>query len=79
MRPRGYAESHIPGAVWLDNNAIRIANRPPTFLPTPAEFADLMARLGIGNTTPVIAYDERGGVYADLHRQQLLEDELDAV
>lgn len=64
MRPRGYAESHIPGAVWLDNNAIRIANRPPAFLPTPAEFADLMARLGISNTTRVIAYDERGGIYA---------------
>src|SRR5262245_34025688 len=64
MRPRGYAEGHIPGAVWLDNNAIRIANRPPTFLPTPAEFADLMARMGISNTTRVIAYDERGGIYA---------------
>ena len=64
LRPRGYAEGHIPGAVWLDNNAIRIANRPPTFLPTPAEFEDLMARLGISNTTRVIAYDERGGIYA---------------
>jgi thiosulfate/3-mercaptopyruvate sulfurtransferase len=64
LRPRGYAEGHIPGAVWLDNNAIRIANRPPTFLPTPAEFEDLMARLGISSTTRVIAYDERGGIYA---------------
>lgn len=64
MRPRGYADGHIPGAVWLDNNAIRIANRPPTFLPTPAEFEELMARLGIGNATRVIAYDERGGIYA---------------
>lgn len=64
MRPRGYAESHIPGAVWLDNNAIRIAKRPPTFLPTPEEFAELMGRLGIGNNTRVIAYDERGGIYA---------------
>jgi thiosulfate/3-mercaptopyruvate sulfurtransferase len=64
MRPRGYAESHVPGAVWLDNNAIRIAKRPPTFLPTPAEFTDLMARLGISNATRVIAYDERGGIYA---------------
>ena len=34
MRPRGYAEGHIPGAVWLDNNAIRMPDRPPTFLPT---------------------------------------------
>src|SRR5262245_21885612 len=64
LRPRGYGDGHIPGAVWLDNNAIRIANRPPTFLPTPAEFEDLMARLGIGNNTRVIAYDERGGIYA---------------
>jgi thiosulfate/3-mercaptopyruvate sulfurtransferase len=64
LRPRGYADGHIPGAVWLDNNAIRIANRPPTFLPTPAEFQDLMASLGISNTTRVIAYDERGGIYA---------------
>ena len=64
LRPRGYADSHIPEAVWLDNNAIRVANRPPTFLPTPAEFQELMARLGISNTTRVIAYDERGGIYA---------------
>jgi thiosulfate/3-mercaptopyruvate sulfurtransferase len=64
MRPRGYGDAHIPGAVWLDNNAIRIANRPPSFLPTPAEFEELMARLSISNTTRVIAYDERGGIYA---------------
>ncbi len=64
MRPRGYGDAHIPGAVWLDNNAIRIANRPPSFLPTPAEFEELMARLGISNATRVIAYDERGGIYA---------------
>lgn len=64
LRVRGYADGHIPGAVWLDNNAIRIANRPPTFLPTPAEFEELMARFGISNTTKVIAYDDRGGIYA---------------
>src|SRR4029453_4481545 len=64
LRPKGYAESHIPNAVWLDNNAIRVANRPPTFLPTPEEFEELMARLGIANNTRVIAYDERGGIYA---------------
>jgi thiosulfate/3-mercaptopyruvate sulfurtransferase len=64
LRPRGYGDGHIPGAVWLDNNAIRIANRPPTFLPTPQEFEALMSSLGIGNNTRVIAYDERGGIYA---------------
>jgi thiosulfate/3-mercaptopyruvate sulfurtransferase len=64
MRPRGYADGHVPGAVWLDNNAIRSANRPPTFLPTAAEFEALMAQLGISNSTRVIAYDDRGGIYA---------------
>jgi thiosulfate/3-mercaptopyruvate sulfurtransferase len=64
LRPRGYAEGHIPGAVWLDNNDIRMPKRPPTFLPTPPEFAALMARLGISNQTRVVAYDERGGIYA---------------
>lgn len=64
LRARGYADGHIPGAVWLDNNAIRIADRPPTFLPTSAEFEELMSRLGISNTTRVIAYDDRGGIYA---------------
>ena len=64
LRPRGYDVGHIPGAVWLDNNAIRIAGRAPDFLPTPAEFEALMARLGISNTTRVVAYDERGGIYA---------------
>ena len=64
LRVRGYGDGHVPGAAWLDNNAIRIANRPPTFLPTPAEFEELMARLGISNTTRVIAYDDRGGIYA---------------
>jgi thiosulfate/3-mercaptopyruvate sulfurtransferase len=64
MRRGGYPEGHIPGAVLLENEAIRIPDRPPTFLPTPQEFEALMARLGIGPSTRVIAYDERGGIYA---------------
>lgn len=64
MRPRGFADGHVPGAVWLDNNDIRNPKAPPTFLPTPQEFAALMGRLGISNTTRVIVYDERGGIYA---------------
>ena len=64
LRPRGYGDAHIPEAVWLDNNWIRNRNAPPTFLPTPQEFEALMAKLGISNTTRVIAYDERGGIYA---------------
>jgi thiosulfate/3-mercaptopyruvate sulfurtransferase len=64
MRVRGFAEGHIPGAVPLENDAIRIANRPPTFLPTEAEFEALMGRLGISNATRVVVYDDRGGIYA---------------
>jgi thiosulfate/3-mercaptopyruvate sulfurtransferase len=64
LRPRGYGDGHIPEAVWLDNNWIRNPKAPPTFLPTPQEFEALMSKLGISNTTRVIAYDERGGIYA---------------
>jgi thiosulfate/3-mercaptopyruvate sulfurtransferase len=64
MRARGYGDGHIPEAVWLDNNWIRNPKAPPTFLPTPQEFEGLMSKLGISNTTRVIAYDERGGIYA---------------
>src|SRR5207244_2662153 len=59
-----YGAGHVPGAVYLSPVAIRIADRPPTFLPTPQEFEALMAKLGIGDATRVIAYDERGGIYA---------------
>ena len=44
--------------------AIRDAKAPPTFLPTPQAFADLMAKLGVGDSTRVVVYDERGGMYA---------------
>lgn len=64
MRARGYADGHIPQAVFLDNNWIRNPKAPPTFLPTAQEFEALMARLGISNNTRVIAYDDRGGIYA---------------
>lgn len=64
MRNRGYAEGHVPNAVFLDNNWIRNPKAPPTFLPTPQEFEALMGRFGISNSTRVVAYDERGGIYA---------------
>ena len=44
--------------------AIRDAKAPPTFLPTPAAFEEMMAGLGIGDATRVVVYDERGGIYA---------------
>ena len=64
MRQSGYDAGHVAGAVYLSPVAIRDANAPPTFLPTPAAFEQMMAKLGISDTTRVVVYDERGGIYA---------------
>src|ERR1700716_1732684 len=64
MRRTGYAAGHAPGAVHLSPDATRDAKGPPTFVPTPARFEQMMAALGISDATRVIAYDERGGIYA---------------
>jgi thiosulfate/3-mercaptopyruvate sulfurtransferase len=64
MRMAGYADGHVPGAVYVSPVAIRDAKAPPTFLPTPAAFEAMMSNLGIGDGTRVVVYDERGGLYA---------------
>jgi thiosulfate/3-mercaptopyruvate sulfurtransferase len=64
MRQNGYADGHVPGAVYVSPVAIRDAKAPPTFLPTAAAFEEMMAKLGVGNATRVVVYDERGGIYA---------------
>src|SRR5258706_10702586 len=64
MAVAAYSAGHLPGAVYLSPLAIRVADRPPTFLPTPQEFEALMAKIGVTDATRVVVYDERGGVYA---------------
>ena len=64
MRQSGFETGHVPGAVYLSPVAIRDASAPPTFLPAPAVFEQMMTKLGITNRTRVVAYDERGGIYA---------------
>lgn len=64
MRREGYGDAHAPGAVALLPDAIRDAASPPTFLPTADAFERMMARLGISDATRVVAYDDRGGIYA---------------
>jgi len=64
MRQSGYTEDHVPGAVYLSPVAIRDAKNPPTFLPSPSAFQEMMARLGISDSIRVVVYDERGGIYA---------------
>jgi thiosulfate/3-mercaptopyruvate sulfurtransferase len=64
MRQAGYADGHVPSAVYVAPGSIRDPKNPPTFLPAPEAFADLMLKLSIYDSTRVIVYDERGGIYA---------------
>jgi thiosulfate/3-mercaptopyruvate sulfurtransferase len=64
-----YEAGHIPGAVFLDLDAVLSAahdddsqGRHP--LPEPERFAAGLAALGIGDQDAVVAYDDAGGVIA---------------
>lgn len=86
-----YRRGHIPGAVWVDIDrqlsapASPDAGRHP--LPSAEAFAAAMSRLGIGDTTPVVVYDDaRGSIAARLwwmlhildHEVAVLDGGLDA-
>ncbi len=65
-KPDTYAKGHIPGAVAVyrktdlgDLNAY-----PPNRYPTKEQYELLMQRLGIGNDTVVVAYDDTLGLFA---------------
>jgi thiosulfate/3-mercaptopyruvate sulfurtransferase len=72
MRPeagrQAYLEAHIPGARYADLNRDLSApvgahtGRHP--LPAPAAFAATLTRLGVGNDSKVIAYDDANGSFA---------------
>lgn len=64
MRRSDFEKGHVPGAVYLGPTEIRDATNAPTFLPSQAAFEVMMGRLGISNTTRVVVYDDRGGIYA---------------
>lgn len=63
-----HAAGHIPGAVWVDVD--RDLAAPPSRergrhpFPTPEDFAASMGRLGIGDHSTVVAYDDAGGLSA---------------
>jgi thiosulfate/3-mercaptopyruvate sulfurtransferase len=60
-----YLEGHIPGAVFVDVDADLSGPRGPRTgrhpLPDPGAFAGAMARLGVGDGSEVVAYDDAGG------------------
>ena len=58
----GYLAGHIPGAVFAGMIAdLSDARNPiPDTLVPPEQFAQVMGRLGIGNETLVVAYDNMG-------------------
>lgn len=53
-----YRECHIPGARFFDIDAVADRTTPlPHMLPGPADFAEAVGKLGIGNDSLVVAYD----------------------
>jgi thiosulfate/3-mercaptopyruvate sulfurtransferase len=56
-----YHKGHIPGAVHLQWEALKDADHEVYVIP-PEQLAELMGRLGIGNDTTVVGYDDQGGL-----------------
>ncbi|GAA3751456.1 sulfurtransferase [Salinactinospora qingdaonensis] len=63
-----YLGGHLPGAVWIDVDHDLAAPPSPQGgrhpLPDPDHFARALGRRGIGDDTPVVAYDDAGGSVA---------------
>jgi thiosulfate/3-mercaptopyruvate sulfurtransferase len=56
-----YAAEHIPGALFFDIDDIADHSNPlPHMLPSTVVFASKMKRMGIGDGTRVVAYDNEG-------------------
>lgn len=58
----GYCNGHIPGAVFVGivSELSDPANPVPDMLAPPAQFAAAMSRIGVGDDTLVVAYDNTG-------------------
>ena len=65
---QAYLEQHLPGAVFVDLDRVLAAEasaaegRHP--MPSPDVFAGGLGAAGIGTDTPVVAYDDLGGMIA---------------
>lgn len=65
-KPYSYDKEHIPGAVKIYRYAdlSNVQEEPPTLYPTAEQFETLLQKLGIGNDTTVVAYDDKFGLFA---------------
>ncbi|MEE2036014.1 sulfurtransferase [Nocardiopsis sp. CT-R113] len=63
-----YRAGHLPGAVFADVDTDLAAPAGPGAgrhpLPSPADFADALGRLGVGDAASVVVYDDAGGSVA---------------
>ena len=59
-----YLAGHIPGAVFVDLDAVTGTGPGRHPLPTRQQFQDEMRRAGVGASTKVVAYDDAGGSIA---------------
>jgi thiosulfate/3-mercaptopyruvate sulfurtransferase len=56
-----YADGHVPGAVFLDLDAISDNSTPlPHMLPASADFAARMSALGLNDDDDIVVYDGSG-------------------
>ena len=54
-----FEQGHIPGAVFMDLAGFADAASPlPSTLPGPAQFASRMGKLGLGDGTRIVLYDD---------------------
>ena len=65
---RAWQVAHLPGAFYLhldaDLSGTKRGDNGRHPLPDRSAFAAVVGALGIGSTTPVVAYDAQGGPYA---------------
>ena len=61
-----YRESHIPGAVYLNwsRDLSDADHRVEMMIAPPKQVAAIMERLGIGDGTRIVGYDQEGGHFA---------------
>ena len=59
-----YEQGHVPGAQFVDLQADLANPDDPTAIIGPEGFSRLMSSLGVDETSCVVVYDARGGVWA---------------